>query len=235
MRHWLVHHEFPPAQKNFETNFKWRCLIEHEFTARSDTRFVSDGGRGHGHACGVSNASGCRRCARAARFSKLSPAPGMNLSRKEIFLVALVLVLGGSYIVFFSDWFKPRFIRIEHSVRSSREGWAGSNRVEAVAGAGAVTFALHKPYKLTSVQVVPLAEIQTNKYAHPVWHLISKEGSVPADGFAYGFPLQGMSPAVSGVEPEPLASGMKYRLLVEAGSLKGTNDFKVERTSSSGR
>ena len=159
----------------------------------------------------------------------------MNLSRKEIFLVVLVLVLGGLYAVFFSDWFKPKFIRIEHSVRSSREGWAGSNRVAAVAGAGAVTFALHKPYKLTSVRVVLLAEIQTNKFAHPIWHLVSKAGSVPADGFAYGFPVQGMSPAITGVEPEPLESGTEYRLLVEAGSLKGTNDFKVERAASSGR
>lgn len=160
----------------------------------------------------------------------------MNLSRKEIFLVALVLVLGGLYVVFFSEWFKPRFIRIEHAVRSSREGWAGGQRVEAVSnGAGNVTFALHKPYKLTSVQVVALAEIQTNKYAHPVWHLISKEGSAPADGFAYGFPVPGMSPAVAGAEPERLEPGVEYRLLVEAGSLRGTNDFKMERTLSSRR
>jgi len=159
----------------------------------------------------------------------------MNLSRKEIFLVVLVLLLGGLYVVFFSDWFKPRFIRIEHTV-SSREGWAGSNRVAAVSeGAGNITFALHKPYKLTAVRVVPLAEIQTNKYAHPVWHLVSKEGSVPADGFAYGFTVQGMSSAIAGVEPEPLKPGVEYRLLVEAGSLKGTNDFKVERMLSSRR
>jgi hypothetical protein len=102
----------------------------------------------------------------------------MNLSRKEIFLVVLVVALGGWYVIFFSDWFKPRFIRIEHTVRSSREGWAGSNRVEVASKwAGSVTFTLHKPYKLTSVRVVPLAEIETNKYAHPVWHLVSKEGS----------------------------------------------------------
>lgn len=160
----------------------------------------------------------------------------MNLSRKEMLLVALVLVLGGLYAIFFSDWFKPKFIRIDHTLRSSREGWAGGTRVKPVfKEAGGITFSLYKPYRLTSVQVVPLAEIQTNQHAHPVWHLVSKTGSVPSDGFAYGFPLSGMTPAFAGTEPETLEPGVEYRLLVEAGSLKGTNDFKVERTSTSGR
>jgi hypothetical protein len=55
------------------------------------------------------------------------------------------------------------------------------------------------------------------------------------DGFAYGYPLQGMSPAVAGAEPEPLESGIDYLLLVEAGSLKGTNAFTLERQPNSRR
>ncbi len=157
------------------------------------------------------------------------------MSKKEYVLIGLVLVLAGLYVVFFSDWFKPKFIRIEHTVRSSRVAWTGNGRrVEPESkGAGSVTFSLHKNYRLTAVRVFVAAEVQTNKYAHPLWHLVSKAGSAPADGFAYGFPIQGMTPAVAGSEPEILRSGIDYRLAVEAGSLKGTNDFRLDRQVSS--
>ncbi len=160
----------------------------------------------------------------------------MNLSKKEVFLGALFAVLAGFYVVFFSGWLKPKIILVEHSIRASREGWAGSNRVaSATSGPANVTFALHKPYKLTSVKVVRLADLQADKNAHPVWHLASESGSKPADGFAYGFAVEGMKPFVAGTEPEPLEPGVEYQLQVEAGSLKGTNDFKVEGNLNSRR
>jgi hypothetical protein len=37
-----------------------------------------------------------------------------------------------------------------------------------------------------------------------------------------------MSPVGAGAQPEPLVPGVKCLLVVEAGSQKGTNDFKVE-------
>jgi hypothetical protein len=159
------------------------------------------------------------------------------MNKKEYILIGLVALLAGLYIVFFSDWLKPKFIRIEHTLRASREAWTGNGRRAEPAGkgAGSVTFALHKDYQLTSVQVFAAAEIRTNKFAHPLWHLISKAGSAPADGFAYGFPIQGMLPAVPRAEPDPLEAGVEYRLLVEAGSLKGTNDFTLNRQINSDR
>jgi hypothetical protein len=159
------------------------------------------------------------------------------MTKKEYILIGFALILGGLYVVFFSDWFKPRFIRIEHTIRASREAWTGNGRraEPAAKGAGSVTFSLHKNYKLTSVQVFAAAEIQTNKHAHPLWHLVSQAGSEPAEGFAYGFPINGMLPGVAGSEPDALEPGVEYRLLVAAGSLKGTNDFKLERPMSSQR
>ena len=146
----------------------------------------------------------------------------MNISRKEIVLIVLVALLAGGYIVYFTDWFKPKFIRIEHTVRPSPASVAGMPGVS-------VSFSLHKDYKLTSVQVTPIAGGRPDGSTHPVWHLVSKKGSAPTDGFAYGFPLKGMEPLVPGATPEALQPGIKYRLVVQAGSVKGTNDFMLEQ------
>jgi hypothetical protein len=153
------------------------------------------------------------------------------MSKKEYCLIGLALVLGGLYAVFFSDWFRSDAIRIEHTIRSSREAWTGNGRraEPETKGAGSVTFSLHHPYKLTSVQVFVAAEIGTNRFAHPLWHLVSKDGSQPTEGFAYGFQILGMAPAVAGAEPEALQAGIDYRLVVNAGKLTGTNDFRLNR------
>jgi hypothetical protein len=152
------------------------------------------------------------------------------MSRKEWALVALVLVLGGLWVVFFSGWFRPKIIRIEYSVRSAREAWGpGGRRVPAPGkeGLGDVSFTLHRNYKLTSVEVALAADIKTNKYAHALWHLVAEHGSQPVDSLAYGLPVTGMTADPAGVEPESLVPGGAYRLLVEAGSWKGERDFEI--------
>jgi hypothetical protein len=178
----------------------------------------------------------CRQQIRIVIFR----APGrlivMNISKKEMVLVAFVLVLGGVYLCCFTDWFKAKHIRIEYTVRSSREAWSGNRRFDPGDKAGGdVTFTLHGDYRLTSVQVVPLTEFKTNRYAHPLWHLVSKSGSSRVDGFAYGAAIAGMTPEVATAEPESLEPGVQYRLLIEAGSLKGTNDFSIPARSVSRR
>ncbi len=159
------------------------------------------------------------------------------MSKKEIVLVLFVAILGGLYVINFTDWFKTKFIRIEHTVRSLREAWAGNGRRADPTGkqVNNVTFALHKDYRLTSVQVVPLAEARTNKYVHPLWHLVSKPGSPPVNALSYGMPVAGMTPSVANAEAEALEPGVEYRLLVEAGSLRGTNDFNIPANSTARR
>lgn len=160
----------------------------------------------------------------------------MNISKKEIVLVVFVFILGGVYVCCFTDWFKAKYIRVESTVRSSREAWANGRRFDFGDKAGGdVTFSLQGDYRLTSVRVIPLAELKTNGYAHPLWHLVSKSGSPRIGGFAYGYAIEGMTPAVATAEPEPLEPGVEYRLLVEAGSLKGTNDFNIPARSASRR
>jgi hypothetical protein len=140
------------------------------------------------------------------------------MSKKNIFLVALVVVLAGLYVVYFTDWFRPKFIRIEHTVRSVSAGGRELNNV---------TFSLHKDYRLTSLKVVSSAEYQTNDHTAALWHLVAEKGSTPVKGFAYGFAIPGMTPFVAGTEPYPLKSGVNYRLLLEARSVKGEHEFAI--------
>jgi hypothetical protein len=85
---------------------------------------------------------------------------------------------------------------------------------------------MDQPYELTSVKVVPLAEWTTNKLALPLWHLIVKTNSPPIKAFLYGQQIRGME-SVSGARAEPLATGVDYLLLIEAGRQRGECDFKL--------
>ena len=88
-----------------------------------------------------------------------------------------------------------------------------------------VFFAFDRKLKLTSLKVIPVSEIETNKYPHPIWELVSDSNSVPITDFAYGMSIQGMQPSVQGATPDPLEPGVKYRLLIEARTGKAEHDF----------
>jgi hypothetical protein len=152
------------------------------------------------------------------------------VTKKEIFLVALVVVLGGLYVVCFTGWFRPKMIRIEHSARPLREAWTGGGQRVDPTGkqANNVTFTLHKDYRLTSVRVVPAAEFETNHLAHSLWYLVCKAGSPPVHAIGYGVPIPGMTAFFPGTEAEPLEPGVLYRLIVEARhSARGEHDFAI--------
>ena len=158
----------------------------------------------------------------------------MNISKKEITLISLVVVMAGMYVIFFTDWFRPKFIRIEYTVRSLRDAWGPNGRVDPTGKqVNNVSFSLHKDYSLTSVQVVSLAEARTNKFPHALWSLTSKSGSALVNAIAYGTPIEGMTTSAISAEAEPLEPGVEYRLLVEAKSLKGTNDFTIPTRAAS--
>ena len=79
-----------------------------------------------------------------------------------------------------------------------------------------------------SLKVIPLSDIQTNKYPHPIWQLVSDSNSVPVKDLVYGMRIQGMRPAVQGASADPLEPGVSYRLLIEANGLKAEHDFTPE-------
>jgi len=143
------------------------------------------------------------------------------MNKKSFILIAIALVLAGFYVIHFTDWFKTKTIHISHTSRSIRLG----GRTGSVNNL--VFFGLDGDYSLTEVKVVPLAALQTNQLAQPIWHLVSDEGSDDVNQFVYGERIQGMDAAVSGAQPEPLRSGVVYRLFITAGKVRGQHDFFI--------
>jgi len=140
------------------------------------------------------------------------------MNKKSWFLIAVAIVLGLVYVIYFSGWFKPKVMALAHTGRF-----------------GQVSFTLEAPHPLTSIKVVSVTALESNKYALPVWELKSAKGSVPTKLFSYGEQISGMEPNFSSARPEPLLPGTTYRLIVEAGSLRAEHDFTTDAGRGAGR
>lgn len=131
------------------------------------------------------------------------------MNKKSWFLVGVAVALGACYVIFFTNWFRSKHILIAHNERFGR-----------------VLFTLGRQYELTSIKVVSVSALQSNKYALPVWELKSDSHSIPIKLFSYGQRIQGMKPAVENTRPEPLEQGTVYRLFVEdIRGVKAHDDF----------
>ena len=142
---------------------------------------------------------------------------------KTILSVIAILGLGGLMLYLYRDWFAATPIQISYRVspwmRSSARG-RNANDIGTP-----VIFSLSTFLRLTSLKVVIAAEIETNKFAHPVWELVSESNSVPTASFAYGDRLRGMHAAVKGATADPLAPGVTYRLLLKTRDKEAQHDF----------
>ena len=157
--------------------------------------------------------------------------PVILMTRKQWMLIALAVVLGGLSLYLNRDWFVGESIQIHHRSRPARAGFFRRNRPTASMPTDPIFFAFDRKLKLTSLKVIPVSEIETNKYPHPIWELVSDSNSVPVAEWSYGMPIRGMRPSVKGATPDPLEPGVKYRLLLQAGKLKAQEDFvPVPRT-----
>jgi hypothetical protein len=146
------------------------------------------------------------------------------MTRKQWIVIAAVILLGGLSLYFNTDWFSRDNIQIYHRSRPMRPALTGRKRAQNLTYIP-VFFGFDRKLKITEIRVVPVTDALTNKYPHPIWHMITDSNSVPTKGFLYGEYVPGMRPAVKGAIPDPLEPGTKYRLLVQAGSLKAQHDF----------
>ena len=147
-----------------------------------------------------------------------------------LWLVAAVL-LGGLSLYLNKDWFAKDRIQIYHRSRPARAAMLRRKSGSDDSLVDPIIFGFDRRLKLKSVKVIPLSDIQTNKYPHPIWHLISESNSVPTKDFAYGARINGLHSYVQGATPDPLEPGVPYRLIVESGDFKGEHDFvPVART-----
>ena len=144
---------------------------------------------------------------------------------KIIFILLLVLGLGALSLYLNREWFAADTIQISHRVSP----WLARQRP---GGRGAklgppVAFTLSGYYRLTSVKVVLAADLATNKYAHPIWNLVTHSNSVPTASFVYGGAIRGLHPAVKGARADPLEPGVTYRLLVTTKDQAAEHDFSL--------
>lgn len=144
------------------------------------------------------------------------------MAKKPTVLLTLLLMAGGVLLYFNKDWFKRRPIQISHRFH------AFGGRFDNGGGEAPLLFEFDRQLKLTSVKVVAVCEIQTNKFPHALWAMVSESNSVPTRGFLYGMDIPGMRRVFKEVSAEPLDPDQKYRLLVEAGSLKAQHDFDLD-------
>jgi len=146
------------------------------------------------------------------------------MSKTKIILVVFGILALGAFSVYLNrDSFTSETIQISHRVSP----WLKSPRTKRANDLGdPVTFTLSGYYRLTHLKVVLASEIETNKYAHPVWELKTESNSVPTSTFVYGGGVRGMHPAVKGARPDPLLPGVQYRLFVKTDQdQQGQHDF----------
>lgn len=146
------------------------------------------------------------------------------MTRKVWMMIALAFILGSLSIYLNRDWFATEHIQITDRSRPARGPWAGRSDADNSA-VNPLVIIFSRPLKLTMVKVVPAFAAETNRFAPPVWHLVSESNSPPTKEFTYGARIRGMHPAVKGMQPEPLLPELKYRLFIEAGPLKAEHDF----------
>src|SRR6059036_817373 len=141
------------------------------------------------------------------------------MTKNGIVLSVIAVLLAAVYVYSFTDWLRKETIQIIPTIRPGRV--SGIPRDSDQTPVYPVSFSFDGKYKLTSVKVVSAGEFATNKYANPLWYLISDSNSLPIKSIVYGYPIKGMRPAIPRARPEPLQPDILYVLLVEAGKING--------------
>jgi hypothetical protein len=146
---------------------------------------------------------------------------------KTRFLATVITLFGlaGLSLYVNRDWFSQPTIHISHRVNPWAARQPQARRATPPPPGNPVAFNFDPFCRFSSIKVFVAAEIETNKYAHPLWSLTSDSNSIPIGTFAYGSRVPGMRPAVKGATADPLQPGVVYRLLVETGGRTLQHDF----------
>jgi hypothetical protein len=187
----------------------------------------------------------------------MSPLTRPNrMKARSWVLCGLLVALLVTYAAFFTEWLRPAPIEIASQVRFALQpprfgrpvvkkdalGKPGqTNQVvprnvfeiigrpekgtidQAPGGAANVTFSLDNWYTLTKIRVQDVPA--DGSAPQMMWELVGK--SRPVNSLLYGRVPDGMRPILEGLMPEPLKPGVPYRLILEAGRRRGTNNFRT--------
>ncbi|MCU0788356.1 MAG: hypothetical protein MUC91_09225 [Verrucomicrobia bacterium] len=151
------------------------------------------------------------------------------MDKKQISLLGLAVLLVAAMIYLSRDWFAPEDIQIHLTIRPNRLSDKQQNRLGPAVKSQpyTATFFFERKYRLKSVKLVRVDEIETNRFAHPLWELTTSSNSVPTKSLTYGVPIRGMHPAVKGAQAEVLEPRVPYRLLINAGGQDASYDFTL--------
>jgi hypothetical protein len=155
------------------------------------------------------------------------------MTKNGIVLSVIAVLLAAVYVYCFTDWLRKETIQIIPTIRPGRA--VAMSRDPDQAPVYPVSFAFDGKYKLTSVKVLAMADLETNKYPTPLWHLISDSNSAPTKALMYGQAPKGMKPAVPRTRPEPLLPDVEYVLMIEAGKTKAQTNFHTAKATEPGK
>ena len=89
------------------------------------------------------------------------------MDKKQILLVALLFVIGGLFVYANRDWFRSRPIQITHRI------YRFASRFTKQGDPTPVMFEFDRKLKLTSIKILSLNDVLTNKYPQPLWHMVA--------------------------------------------------------------
>ena len=150
------------------------------------------------------------------------------MTRKQWMLAGLAVLLAGFSLYLNRDWFASKDIHIYHRSLPDRASLIRGRKAsrQSDSPTDPVFFGFDRRLKLTSIEVFPVKELETNKYAHAIWHLVSDSNSVPVKDITYGVPIKGMRPALKAATPDALQPGESYRIVIHTtASEKVEHDF----------
>src|SRR3954470_2988667 len=104
------------------------------------------------------------------------------MTRKQWMLIAVAVVLGGVSLYLNKDWFSKPGIHISHRSRPARLAY-GRKKTPSDPDIQPLIFMFDHKVKLTALKVFPVSDIETSKYPHAIWNLVSDSNSAPIKDF----------------------------------------------------
>jgi len=72
------------------------------------------------------------------------------MTKKNLFLILTAIALGAVYVIYFTDWFRPKTVQIFHTYRNLRP------RIQREGVLSALNFGISRQLRLTDLKVVSL-------------------------------------------------------------------------------
>jgi len=114
------------------------------------------------------------------------------MTTKNWMIFAVIVLLGGLSLYLNKDWFARDHIQLMHRSRPARGAFRRPRSDNPLIDP--LSFWFDRKVKLTALKVIPVCEIETNKYPQPIWSLVSDSNSLPIKNSRMECKFQGCRP-----------------------------------------